>query len=146
MIRMAAVKTISFVLYSDIEMVDEFMQMKAAQNSKVEIFKSIFKDHQIVMRQDDMEVDENDDVETNAMASSLQLFTSLFCVNFILRKSIILEISKIVLRYNFKEETALKIFSKMLGFLKCDAQSLMDSNSIENLLTQWINRGISMIK
>jgi hypothetical protein len=143
-LRMATVKTLAFILYNDIESVDEFAHLRSARRSKRDIFKNLFKDHQIKISVDSMEVDDTDDVEVNTIASSLQLFTSLFCVNFILRKPIILEISKLILRYNFSNEAALKIFEKILAFLKCDAQSLIDSNSIENLLTQWIIYGLNL--
>jgi hypothetical protein len=146
---MATIKTISFILYSDIELVDDFMQMRSARKSKIEIFQVVFDDHRIQTEGNEaieaMEVDDQDDAVVNTIASSLQLFTSLFCVNFILRKPILMEISKLVLRYNFSSEMAMKIFEKILAFLKCNAESLMDTNSLENLLTQWIVNSLTLV-
>ena len=143
-LRIATIKTLAFILCNDIESTEDHEQLQATRRSKREIFKALFKDHQVKITVEAIEVDGYDDVEVNTIASSLQLFTSIFCVNFILRKPLILEISKLILRYKLSQETALKIFIKVLAFLKCDATSLMDSNSIESLLTQWIINGLSL--
>lgn len=143
-LRMAAIKAIAYILFNDIESHDDFSQLQSARRSKKKIFAAVFERHQIKITGGAMEVDDTDDEEVNSIASSLQLFTSLFCVNFNLRKPLILEISKLVLRYNFSEDASLTIFEKILAFLKCDAQSLIDSNSVEYLLTQWIVYGLSL--
>lgn len=129
---MAAIKCISSILASDIEK-DE---LKEARLLKKKIFGKIIKKYEI--KYDEMETDiESDDEEFNQISSHIQLFTSIFCVNFILRKPIIYEMSKLVVRHKLPDETSLKIFQKFLKFLKCDAESLFDSNSIVHLLFQW---------
>lgn len=136
-IRMAAINCISFMLNSDIEK-SEVVQ---ARELKKRIFGNIVRDHSVKYDGDEMEADVvNDDAEINDISSRLQLFTSIFCANFIMRKPIILEMSKLIFRYKLQNDVALKIFNKILTFLKCDANSLMDSNSIVNLLSQWYKR------
>jgi len=40
---------------------------------------------------------------------------------------------------------ALKIFDKILAYVKCDVASLMDLNSIKNFLSQWIGHGLALL-
>lgn len=96
---------------------------------------------------DQMETDEqNDDENATIIASFFQLYSSLFCVSFLLRKPIILQMSKLVLQYKLSDETASSVFNKILSFLNCKADSLMDSNSIVDLSSKWIKLGYSMNK
>ena len=142
---MAAIKTIGYILHSNIEQDQEASSLKRARQSRSNILKNILNTQKIQYSGADMETDtENDDDEVNDIACHLQLFSTIFCVNFTMRKPMILEISKMVLRYNLSESTTMKIFNKILDFLKCDAKSLMDANSLIHLLSQWINIGLKV--
>lgn len=142
-IKMAAIKCIGFILHSDIEKTHN--QTLADRRSKQNIYELISRDQSVPYSEDAMDTDVADcDKVANEISSYLQLFSSIFCVNFILRKPIILEMTKLVLRYNLSEAMAQKMFNKVLAFLKCDAMSLMDSNSIVDLLSQCITNGINL--
>lgn len=144
-VKMEAIKTVSYILLSDIEQNSEFGEMRSPRSSKNDIFRSIFDAHRIVYNVNEMETNaQKDDEETNRVASCIQLFTSLFCVNFCLRKPIIFEISKVFLRHQLPEELAANVFNKMLTYLKCDVGSLMDSNSVIHLISTWINDGYTI--
>lgn len=141
-IRMAAINALSFILRSDIENVSDFDQTRSARNSRLDIFKEFFNNQSVTFSGTEMETDwQSDDVETNEISSHVQLFSSLLCANFILRKPIIFELSKLVLRYKLPLDLATRIFEKILKQLKCDAKSLMDTNGIVHLVSQWLNNG-----
>lgn len=140
-IKMEAIKTLSFILHSDIERRNEFDQTNAARKCKNEIFRKIFASQKITLDGNERETDLMSDDTANCIASSLQLFSSLYCTSFMLRKPIIFEISKLVLGYKLTENTSKKCFNKINVFLKCDAESLMDSNSIVHLMSEWLNNG-----
>lgn len=133
-IKMAAIKCISFILNSDIEK-DEILE---ARELKKRVLKKILDKYAIPYNENLMETKiETDDDEFNKVSSLVQLFSSIFCVNFIMRKPIIFEMSKLPRRYRLTDEVVLNIYRKILKFLKCDAESLFDSNSIVHLLLQW---------
>lgn len=135
---MEAIKTISFILHSDIEKSQEFDYMRMARQSKKEIFKLILSSQKIQYSENDVEVDAEDaDQLESKISSYTQLFSSLFCASFVLRKSIIFEMSKLVLRYKLSGEVALRMFNKIVIYLECDAGSLMDTNSLVHLIMQW---------
>lgn len=134
-IKMAAIKCISFILTSDIEK-DELIE---ARELKKRIFKGILDSHAITYTDDVMETEKDSDDEFNKISSHVQLFSSIFCVNFIMRKPLIFEMSKLIFCHKIPDEVALKIFNKILKFLKCDAGSLFDTNSIAHLLLQWFH-------
>lgn len=144
-VRMEAIKTVSFILHSDVELSQEFDQMGAARLSKKKIFKQILAQQKIEYDSEaaGMEVDE-DDTRANEIAQYSQLFSSLFCSSFILRKDTIFEMSKLIMRYQVPAEMASKIFAKILTFLKCDADSLMDTNSLVCLIMRWFNSGYKL--
>lgn len=140
---MAAIKTVSFILHSDIEL-DTLMSDRESQKKISEI---IFRKHHIDYTSEEMETDDgNDDEKTNKIAGHLQLHISIFCVNFLFRKPIILEISKVILHFKLSEKTAQKLFNKLLKFLNCAPDSLMDSNSIVHFSSQWIRLGYPLFK
>lgn len=140
---MEAIKTIGFILHSDIEQ-ETLMSDRESQKKISEI---IFRKHHIDYTTEEMETDDgNDDEKANKIASHLQLYTSVFCVNFLFRKPIILEISKVVLHFKLSAEMALKLFGKILTFLNCAPDSLMDSNSIVHFSSQWIKLGYPFFK
>lgn len=144
-IKMAAIKTVGFILHSDIEQIQETSQLKLARKSRAEIFENIMSSQSVQYNGAEIDIDvESDDTESNEIAGYLQLFSTVFCVNFILRKPIMLEMSKLMLRYKISETTAIMMFNKILTFLKCDAPSLMDTNSLIHLLSQWINIGLKL--
>lgn len=140
-IKMEAIKTLSFILHSDIERRQEFDQTNAARKCKSDIFKKIFASQKVLLDGNEMETDNVNDDAANYIATSLQLFSSLYCTNFMLRKPIIFEISKLVLGYKLTETLTKKCYDKINAFLKCDAESLMDSNNIVHLMSQWLNNG-----
>lgn len=136
-VKLAAIEGIGFILSSDIEK-DELIQ---ARDLKNRLFKQILANHTVKFTSDAMETEnaaDDDDDKLNRISSYVQLFTSIFCTNFIMRKSIIFEMSKLSWRYQLPDETSLKLFHGMLKFLKCDAESLFDSNSIVNFLLEWL--------
>jgi hypothetical protein len=138
---MEAIKTLSFILHSNIERRNEFDQTNAARKFKNEIFRKIFASQKITLDGNERETDLMSDDTANCIASSLQLFSLLYCTNFMLRKPIIFEISKLVLGYKLTENTSKKCFNKINVFLKCDAESLMDSKNIVHLMSEWLNNG-----
>ncbi|CRK98224.1 CLUMA_CG011587, isoform A [Clunio marinus] len=144
-VKLEAIKTISCILYSDIENSNEFDQLRIARGSKQKIFKKVFDKQRIEYGREPMEIAETfDDVQTNIVAGYVQLFTSIFCVNFNIRKPIILELSRLFLRYEVPDEVSLNIFKKILSYLKCDVGSLMDTNSIENLISDWVKHSYDL--
>lgn len=144
-IRMEAIKTISFILQSDVDL-NQFDQLGAARQSKKKIFNKILAQQKIeYASQAEMEVDD-DDTRANEIAAYFQLFSSLFCSNFLFRKQIIFEMSKLVLRYQVPAEMASKIFAKILTFLKCNADSLMDTNSLVFLIMKWLQAAYKLDK
>lgn len=100
--------------------------MKIISTCRNDIYK-IFKN--------DMEKEENDFKGTPYY---FQLYTSLFCANFHLRKPMIFEISKLFCRQKLTDPLALDCFGKILSFLKCNVNSLMDSNNMLHLISKWI--------
>lgn len=137
-VRMEAIKTISFILHSDIEKSQEFDHMQAARQSKKELFNNILTRQKIQYSENDVMDDvEGADQLERKISSYIQLFSSLFCASFVLRKTIIFEMSKLVLRYKLSGEIASRIFKKIVIYLKCDAESLMDTNSLVHLIMQW---------
>lgn len=138
-VKMATIKTISYILYSDIEQDNLLSDRKSIKIIADKIFKKqcIVYNGPITMETDKY----FDDEQNNQISCFLQLYTSVFCVNSMLRKPIILEISKLILKYNITEDVSLRMFNKMLNFLKCAATSLMDSNSIVDLSSHWIKNG-----
>lgn len=134
---MAAIKCLSFVLNSDFEKNEDFENISWARRTKIEIFKKI-QLRKIVCSVNDVEVPIDDDVQINTISVYLQFFSASLSVNFVLRKPMMLELSKLFLRYSLKEELAKKTFQKILTFLKCDVESLMDSNNILWLVSQWL--------
>ena len=136
-VKMAAIKCLSFVLNSDIEKNEYFENISWARRTKLEIFKKI-QLRKIVCSVNDVEVSIDDDRQLNTVSVYLQFFSASLSVNFVLRKPMMLELSKLFLRYYLKEELAKKTFQKILSFLKCDVQSLMDTNNILWLVSQWL--------
>lgn len=80
---------------------------------------------------------EDADQLESKISTYIQLFSSLFCASFVLRKSIIFETSKLVLRFKLSGVVASRIYQKIVNYLKCDANSLMDTNSLVHLIMQW---------
>lgn len=143
-VRMAAIKIICVILQNDIENCDSYESSTAGRNSKKEFFKNFFKYKKIQYTGTEMEVNVSSDDAINKISSHLQLFTSLFCSNFVLRKEIILELSKLFLTNKLSDEMAQKVLQKILKFLNCDARSLMDQNSLIHLLSQWLINGYAI--
>lgn len=140
---MSAIKTIATILHNDIELVHKELLLHSNRNSKKKIFKSVLRT-QCIQINDQMET--NDDVtindeEANFISKSFQLFSSLYCVNFVFRKPLIMEISKLLVRYKIPEAVAMSVYNKILKFLKCDSQSLMDTKSIVHWVSEWILDG-----
>lgn len=142
---MAAIKCLGFILNSNIE--ETYEQTVRSRKNQLNIINVVFQNQAINYEETamDSELEDMDRTENN-ISSYFQLFSSLFCVNFILRKPIMLEMTKLVLRYKLSETMAQKMFEKVVTFLKCDAMSLMDSNSIVDLISQCINIGINLQK
>ncbi|CAO1305967.1 unnamed protein product [Diamesa serratosioi] len=136
-VKMAAVKCLSFVLKSEIEKNEDFENVSWARRTKIEIFKKI-KLRKIECSVNDLQVPIDDDVQINTISVYLQFLSATLSVNFVLRKPMMLELSKLFLRYSLKEELAQKTFQKIVKFLKCDVESLMDSNNILWLVSQWL--------
>lgn len=137
-VKMTAVKTISFILSNDVEHQKELTKARADRVSQKKLFKEIFHDKSVQYNNNEMETQAEDvDDYINEIAEFVQLYSSLFCANFVLRKALVFELSKIVLHFKLPSETAEKIFKKILTFLKCDAGSLMDHNNLDDLLSRW---------
>lgn len=137
-IKMEAIKTIAFVLSSDIEQQEDLRKARAARSSQDIIFNDLFEEKKVANIGYEMETqNENIDEHINEIADFVQLYSSLFCANFVLRKPIIFEFSKVVLHFQLSEEIATNIFAKVLKFLECDAGSLMDHSNIDDLLSRW---------
>lgn len=137
-VKMAALKTIAFVLSNDVEHQADLSKARADRSSQKALINEIFEMKTIEYDNSAMETQtENVDEYINEVADYVQLFSALFCANFVLRKSIIFELSKTVLQFKLSEETSVDIFQKILNFLRCDAGSLMDHNNLDDLLSRW---------
>lgn len=143
---MAAIECLGNILHNDIEHRADLQVALEVRRNKKKIYKKIMNDHMIRYNDNQMEVTESPDEETNKIAGYLQLFTTIFCHNFVFRKQLIFELSKLVMLFKLSEETAMKIFKKMLKFLNCNAQSLMDSNNLVHLLSQWFMHAYNLLK
>jgi hypothetical protein len=88
---------------------------------------------------------ELDDEESNKETSyRVQLFTSLFCASFHLRKPVLFALSKLFHAQNLSERNALQCMNKILKFFQCNSSSLLDNNIKLYLMNNWIIAGIQM--
>lgn len=133
-IQIAAIKCFSAIMQFDVDVDISADEMKIISTCRNELYK-VFKTES-----------ENEKNESKGTAFYIQLFTSLFCANFHLRKPMIFQLAKLFQRQELSENLALKCFAKILKFLKCEGHNLMDVNSLLYLLSKWIIKGFSFNK
>lgn len=134
-VRLSCVKVVANILSSDIEQRDELSRYRTTRK---ENFENIMRKHAI---SDPMvRVDENADLDQTAIDSStsIQLFTTLFVSSYLFRNPVIIELSKTLMKFKQPEEVSFRIFDRIIKFLKCDPNLLIDDGSLRHLLICWI--------
>lgn len=129
-IKMAAIKCFSTIMKFDIDAEIDVNDMEIVTSCRNDLFK--FFREQIL-----------DESEAEP-AFRIQLCTSLFCASFHLRKPMIFEISRLFYVHKVTLEVSKDCFEKILKFLKCEASSLMDNNSLLCIISQWVLNNISI--
>jgi hypothetical protein len=137
-IRMEAIKTVAFILRCDIETRMELRAEQILSDQQGKFFSDLMETHSIKPGREanTSDVGIDDDV-INEIAGYSQLFSALFCANFLFRKPIILELAKLVMLFRLDEKVPQRIFRKILKTLNSDAASIMDLNSMESFLSEW---------
>lgn len=146
-IKMAAIKTIGYILHVNIEKTE----LREARAMRKKIFKNLVENYSIRLDQTDMETDAekeaNDDAEVKKISSNLQLFSSILCANYVSRNQMLWELTKVCIRWHHRipADDAKQMFAKFLKFLKCDTRSLMDSNGILHIVTKLLNENLNFM-
>lgn len=141
-IRLAAIELLSIILKSDIEDRDE---LQIFRSSRRENFKKLLKTCKTDVTIDE-EAENNLDLDLTTIETStfIQLFSLLFYSSFLLRKPVLIELSKVIMKFKLSDQISLKIFNKILTNLKCGSKELMDSNSLSHLLSHWMQHTYSL--
>lgn len=135
-IRTAAAKCFGVIMKYDIDTnvdADEADILSQCRNDMYDFFEK------------EMMVD-SDEIEAEDQAFRIQLYSSLFCASFHLRKPMIFNISKLFCREKYSEDIRRKCFEKILKFLKCEVESLMDNYVLQYMMSNWIAKNFEINK
>lgn len=143
-VKMTAISTLSNMLcpIRDGDMTIE--DQKLINQSRKNLYKDFITSYQYVVPEN---FDMFNDEDVNSLSTHVQLFVSLFCVNFNFRKNNLFEMAKIFIRFNLSEREGMNIFEKIMKRLKhVYAQSIVNINDIVDLLSKWIEMSMEMCK
>ena len=139
-IKLAAIKCLSFIV--QIQMgndFDGFDSLPSSRSFKLALYGS-------VLLKDLADSDEEIDGNINTVCSSMQLFSSAFSCNYILRKKIILDMAKLCINKDIKEHDARRVFGKIMKFLKSDFDNFMDTGNILSLICLYLKEDLQLHK
>lgn len=141
-IRLSSIELLSSILSSDIEQRNELTRYRTTRRQN---FKTMLELHEIKLNKIPT-VDNSSNLDVTAIdcATSIQLFSTIFSTSFLFRKPLLIELSKTIIKYKLPHEITFRTFNKIIKYLKCGADQLIDSNSLCHLLTHWMQCSYSL--